>query len=132
MSDGSDYFKDVPKLPKEVSRDGAKWLMVTSKIILDTCCVWPEKQNNLSRLIHLWYILSYIVFSFGQLYCISDKNSDPGTIAYAISLFIVTIEVVMPSAFGIAFTYFVGHMSELLIYCYMGNEVMLQVSTKKE
>lgn len=38
----------------------------------------------------------------------------------------------MPSAFGVAFTYFVGHMSELLIYCYIGNEIMLEVSIKKD
>lgn len=86
--------RDKSKLPKEVVKDGAKWLFVPTKVILDTLCVWPESQNNFTFILHVFTFMSYSIFMYGSIRYMTGKDVSLGDIALTITVQTVMVEVI--------------------------------------
>ncbi|KAK4872889.1 hypothetical protein RN001_014918 [Aquatica leii] len=92
-------FTDVKKpdtnlLPKEVFKDDAKWILVPSKIILKTLCVWPESQSKLTKCISVFIIINYGFLLTHIMRYIIDKDTNLAGAAYAVTGFMVAAESV--------------------------------------
>ncbi|KAF5286685.1 hypothetical protein FQA39_LY16168 [Lamprigera yunnana] len=93
-------FEDVEKrseskkLPKEVFKDDAKWILIPSKVILESLCVWPENQNKLTTFISCFIIFNYIFLLTYIMRYIIDKDTNLAGAAYAVTGFMVAAESV--------------------------------------
>ncbi|KAF5278865.1 hypothetical protein FQR65_LT03554 [Abscondita terminalis] len=100
MSQAEVAFEDVKKpkndeLPKEVFKDDAKWILVPSKVILKSLCVWPETQNKLNTFISVFIIFNYGLLLTHIMRYIIHKDTNLAGAAYAITGFMVAAESVM-------------------------------------
>ncbi|KAK5639894.1 hypothetical protein RI129_010705 [Pyrocoelia pectoralis] len=94
MSFESVNRKNGGKLPKGVFKDDAKWILLPSKIILESLCVWPENRSKFTTFMSVFIIINYAFLLTYNMRYIIHKDTDLAGAAYGITGFMVAAESV--------------------------------------
>lgn len=80
-------------LPRSVFKDGVKWILIPTKIILDYVCLWPENFNKITTTLLFLMVTSTVLILIGEIQFISENSNSFTKTISGVSIFVVSIEV---------------------------------------
>ncbi|KAK4873361.1 hypothetical protein RN001_015390 [Aquatica leii] len=80
------------QLPKAVAKDGAKWLLIPSKIVLKSFCNWPENRTLLVKFLSQLATFGFFISILGNIYLIMQNANNLDDVVYSISMLVISAE----------------------------------------